>query len=409
MKKETIEKAIKSFYEQSGMDKSEIEENLKLSILSVLLKENEKNNLFEESELSKNYEISVDLNKGIKIKELFHVVESIDEDDPRNQILITDKSVKSKKIGDVVKKELLIKNFSPLQKSSLLQFFVQKNRESEKEHFYDKNISLKGELVEAKVHRVEASGLNLDYKGIPIFLPKGEMIFNDNFEEGSKIQVYIQEVLKNTRNSQIIASRKDVEFVKKILENEVSDVKSGIIKINRIVREAGSRTKIAVSSTNKVIDPVSAIIGPRGMKIKSISRDLNNERIDVMKFKEDEKEFLISALSPINILGIKNFEDEEKVLIVVDDPQIIGAIGKGGQNARMISELIDKRIEIKTLSEAKKQSLDYEVVKNTSFERGTQNGSIKLKTIEELNELSNKLKKEDETSLKDDLNEEERR
>lgn len=426
-KKSLIEGAIESF-SQKGINSEELKVNLEISFMKLLTREEENINL-EDNQLSPNFEVKADLSKGeISIKKFSFIVDKIDEDDPKDQILEKDSKAKGKKVGEIISEKIPLNSFNPIQLQQLKQFFIQKDRETDKEKIYEKFKDLKGTIVRAKIHKIERGNLILDYNETSIFVPSRELLSQDNFEVGSSILVYVLEVYKYAKDAQIIGSRKDSNFVIKLLEKEVNDLKNGTIVVNKIVREPGKRSKIAVSSSLQVVDPVGAIIGTRGVKIKEVMKILDYEKIDVVQFYKDKKKFIESAMLPVQILGYSfekyveppvivpsedednqeskvYLEDEESsVLIIVDDSQIISAIGKYGLNIKLVSELVGIRLEIKTKTEADKQGIKYEKVVESKIESklfDNTDNEAGIKSIEELAKMGNELEKRENKNIDD--------
>jgi N utilization substance protein A len=199
------------------------------------------------------------------------------------EVELGSEEAEGKKVGEVVEKEIFLDNLTIGQVQKIKSLIIQKTRESEKEKLYENFLNKQGKLIDASVTRVEDNYYILDYQGTSIFLPKAEVLQKDNFRNGDVVKIYVAKIDKVSRDAQVVGSRTHPQFVKNIIMTEVEDVEDGVIEIERIVRIPGFKTKVAVRSNQEEIDPVGAIIGVRGNKIRQLMELIDNERIDIIK------------------------------------------------------------------------------------------------------------------------------
>ena len=254
----------------------------------------------------------------------------------------------------------------------------------------------------AKVQRAEETYYILDYEQTAIFLPKQETLFDDNFREGQIIKVYISSIDKVSKDAQVVASRTHPLFVKNVIEQEVEDVQDGIIEIVEVSRMPGFKTKISVRSKTQEVDPVGAIVGIKGSKIRQIMEALGGERVDVIRHSDDIKELIAEALTPAKIVGLKYEEVEtvkdgqpsidRRAVAIVEEDQFLSALGKGGKNVKLAVRLTKVNIDVKTEAQAKEEGIEYEPVvqrfsSNKSVDYKPQDYSIDNVSLEELADL----------------------
>ncbi len=229
------------------------------------------------------------------------------------------------------------------------QVIFQKVRDAEQEKVYNTFAPLIGNIITGVLRRFDSKrNMILEVKKAEAILPEREKIPNEKFRRGDRIKGVITHVLKETKGPQVILSRTDNQFLKKLLEIEVPEISNENIKIEKIVRIPGERSKVSVSTTEKDIDPIGACIGVKGNRILSISKELNGEKIDVIRWSENPEEYAISALSPAKAETIKIVDKKNKILnAVVPEDQLSLAIGKKGLNVRLASKLVGWKIDIK--------------------------------------------------------------
>jgi len=233
---------------------------------------------------------------------------------------------------------------------------IQKLREAEKNTIYDEFKNLEGQLINGRVERFENENVIIVIGKAEGILPQHHKLSNDHFKIGDAVRCYLLEVRPPFKgNYQLILSRTHPNFVKKLLENEIPEIKEGIIEIKAIARFPGDLTKIAVFSKNEKVDPVGTCIGDKAGRIKNIIKELKGEKIEVIQWDEDITKFIRNSLSPAKVNEIHIDEEKKEAIVIVDDDQLFLAIGKKGQNVRLASKLTGWNIKVFKVSEYKKE------------------------------------------------------
>lgn len=263
-------------------------------------------------------------------------------------------------IGDSVDVEVTPRNFGRIAAQTAKQAMMQRIRQAEKEMVYDEFKDRAGEIVSGTVRRFERSDVIIDLGKFEAVMPSRERVQTEDYNVGDRIRAYVVAVEIGPRGPEIILSRSHPNFVRRLFETEVSEIADKTVEIRGVAREAGYRTKIAVFSANDKVDPVGACVGMKGSRVKNIVRELNNEKVDIIRWSADTKEFVLEALKPAKIKSVTLDQDKRAVHIRVDEDQLSLAIGKRGQNARLTSRLVGWDINIEkdeTAKEAFAQSV----------------------------------------------------
>lgn len=245
-------------------------------------------------------------------------------------------------------KKVTSPKFGRIAAQTAKQVIIQKIKEAEREATYNEYKDKVGSILSGMVHRKEKGYVIVKLSKSEGIIPRKEQINNENYNVSSRIRAYLLEVEKTPRGPKIILSRKRKEFVSRLFEWEVPEIYEDIVEIKSIARDPGERTKIAVYSSDNNVDSVGACVGVRGSRVKNIVEELKGEKIDIVRWSSDMKEYFTNALSPAEIQRIELDEDEQNALIVVDKDQLSLAIGKGGQNVRLASELTGWEIDIRS-------------------------------------------------------------
>ena len=256
-------------------------------------------------------------------------------------------------IGDIIDIEVTPKNFGRISAQTAKQVVVQKFREAEREILYNQYITKEKDIMTGIVQRRERKNVIVQLGKIDAILTPNEQIPTEEYNFMDRIKVYVLEVKQSTKGPQIYVSRTHPELVKRLFEQEVPEVYDGTVEIKSIAREAGSRTKIAVYAKDKNVDALGACVGQNGYRVNVIVNELQGEKIDVINWSEDPKEFIAAALSPSKVLAVAINEQDQSAKIVVPDHQLSLAIGKEGQNARLSAKLTGWRIDIKSETQAR--------------------------------------------------------
>jgi N utilization substance protein A len=244
-------------------------------------------------------------------------------------------------------KDVTPPGFGRIAAQTAKQVIMQKIRETEKEVVMDEYKGKIGEIVAGTIFRVENNVVVLDLGKAQGVLPQSEQADVDEYRTGQRLKVLVKDIRQTTRGTEIIVSRSDAQFVVKLFEQEVPEIASGTVVIEAIAREAGSRTKMAVSSHDERIDPVGSCVGQKGVRVQSIISEIHGEKIDIISFSPNIDKFIAASLSPAKVTEVEINEEEKEAKVSVPEDQLSLAIGKDGQNVRLAAKLTHWRIDIK--------------------------------------------------------------
>jgi transcription termination/antitermination protein NusA len=294
-------------------------------------------------------DLHIDINpKTGSIRALANMIVVERVSNPQDEIDL-DKARKVKpeaNIGDTVEMEVTPRNFGRIAAQTAKQAMMQRIRQVEKEMIYEEFKDRAGEIVGGTVRRFDRSDVILDLGKFEAVMPQRERVAVEDYNVGDRLRAYVVAVENGPRGPEIIVSRSHPNFVRRLFELEVSEIADGTVEIRGIAREAGYRTKIAVSSANEKVDPVGACVGMRGSRVKNIVRELNNEKVDIIRWSSDPREYVLEALKPAKVKNLRFDTEKKSVQISVDEDQLSLAIGKKGQNARLTSRLTGWEINI---------------------------------------------------------------
>jgi len=300
---------------------------------------------------------SIEREKGIEKETLFKAIESALQSAAKKIVGkdIDQVSVSIDRQTGEIKiysggKEMASEEFGRIAAQTAKQVIIQKIREAEREVIYDDFQSRIGTIVSGTVHRFEKGDIIIDLGKTETILPRGEQIPRERYRQGERIRGYVLKVQKTPRGPEIILSRANTGFVRKMFELEVPEISEGIVEIKTIAREPGARCKMAVFSKEEKIDAVGACVGMRGNRVKNIVRELQGERIDIIRWSENIKEYAKAALSPAEVTKINVDKEKKRIEVIVKDDQLSLAIGKHGQNVRLASKLLDMEIDVRSVS-----------------------------------------------------------
>ncbi len=341
-------------------DERQIEEELVFDYLKLALEAAIK------KQYGENRNVVLNINKETgEIESYFELTVVPEVVDEKNEISLDDAKAlnKSYQNGDIVRKNLDFKQFSRISAKSATSSIYQAILTAERKSKYLQYASKEKELVNGVVQRSYRDNVYVNIGRVEGVLKKSAQLSTDDYSNGKRIKCYIQEVKETSMEPEIILSRTSPELVKRLFELEVPEILEGDLIIKSIAREAGSRTKIAVYSEDEKIDALGACVGPGGSRVDAIVNELNGEKIDIIEYSNDPKEFIENALKPAKIVEVKII-DEKSVIAVVPDYQLSLAIGQKGQNARLAVKLTDWKIDIK--SESQMEELDEKEEDTTS-------------------------------------------
>lgn len=269
--------------------------------------------------------------------------------DPKSMIPLAEvlKTTSDAKVGDVIKTELYPpEEYGRMAAQTAKQVIIQRLREAEREMTFGEFKDKVGQIIQGTVQRVEGRVVLIDLGHATAVMPMSEQIERERYMPGARLKVYVASVNQTTRGPEIVVSRSHPDMVRKLFTQEVPEVASGAITIKGVAREAGSRTKIAVYTTEPNIDPVGSCVGQRGTRVQTVIAELGGEKIDIIQFEDDSVRFIINALSPAKILSVKLDDAGRRATAEVKEDQLSFAIGRAGQNVRLAAKLTGWKIDI---------------------------------------------------------------
>lgn len=280
------------------------------------------------------------------------VAEEITDNEKEISLEDAKKKKASYKVGDRVTEELSPKQFTRIAAQTAKQVVVQRLTDVKKEQIFEEMNEKEGEILSAIIRRVEGGNVYVEILSTQMegVLNASDQIRTEKYVPGSMIKVYVKKLKVSSYGTQVMVSRSNTGFVRRLFEMEVPEIKSGLVTIKKIVREAGFRTKIAVYSEDANIDAVGACIGPKGSRINVIVGELNGERVDVISWCSDPLEFIARAISPAKAVMVQVNDEERSARVIVNDSMLSLAIGREGQNARLAARLTEWKIDVKPYS-----------------------------------------------------------
>jgi len=328
---------------ERGVAKEILHDALKTAIASAARKQ---------YSLGENVEVEFDLETGeiraMVVKEVVRIIQNpeleIDVEEAR-------KDFPDIQVGEPYKTSLNTDGLGRIAAQMAKQVIIQRVREAERANIFKEFKSREGELITGSVSQVERGNIYIDIGRTEAILPRREQIFREVYKRGDRIRAYILEVREASKGPQIVASRTHPGLLIRLFELEVPEIYDEIVEIKCCVREPSGRSKVAVVSNDRDIDPVGACVGTRGSRVQAIVQELRGEKIDIIPWNEDIRTFAGNALSPAKIQHITLHESDGRMEVLVPDDQLSLAIGKGGQNVRLAAKLIGWKIDLKGESE----------------------------------------------------------
>ena len=352
MNKELLE-ALEQVEKEKNISKETLLEAIENSLLTAC------KNHFGKAD---NVKVTINPNTGdFAVYAEKEVVEALDpeENDPLLQISLAKARMMDPKytVGDIVQVPIKSKEFGRIATQNAKNVILQKIREEERKVLYKEYFSMEKEVMTGTVTRFLGRNISINLGRVDAILNESEQVKGEVLTPTDRIKVYILEVKDTPKGPRVSVSRTHPDLVKRLFEEEVAEVKDGIVEIKAIAREAGSRTKIAVASNDPNVDPVGACVGVNGARVNSIVNELKGEKIDIINW-DDNPAFLIeNALSPAKVICVVADEDEKEAQVIVPDYQLSLAIGKEGQNARLAARLTGYKIDIKSETQAREMGL----------------------------------------------------
>ncbi len=345
-----LKHAIDQLVKEKGIDRQVVLEAMEQAVLTAA---NKKYRNTRDLEAHYNHESG-----EVELFEFVTVVEEVEDSYKEICLEEAHEIDPEAEIGDSLGEKLDASGFSRIAAQTAKQVIIQKVRDAERETIYNEYSDRVWEVITGMVRRFEKGELLIDLGRAEAVLPAKEQMPREVYRPGDRIRAIITDIRMTTKGPQIMLSRTHPSMLAKLFEAEVPEIAEGIVEINAIVRDAGSRAKIAVSSNDRDVDPVGACVGMRGARVQNVVSELRGEKIDIIPWSEDIARFACNALSPAQVSKV--FVDEEKraLEIIVADDQLSLAIGKRGQNVSLAARLTGCRIDIKSeskVSEAQAQ------------------------------------------------------
>ena len=290
------------------------------------------------------------------------VVETVE--DELSEISLTNAKLRDSRyeLGEVVRVDIKSKEFGRIATQNAKNVILQKIREEERKVLYNEYYEKEKDIVTGVVQRYVGRNVSINLGKVDAMLNAEEMIRGETYRPTERIKVYVLEVKDTPKGPKVLVSRTHPEFVKRLFESEVTEVRDGIVEIKSIAREAGSRTKMAVWSNDPDVDSVGACVGVNGSRVNAVVDELHGEKIDIVNWDENPALLIENALSPAKVISVIADGDEKTAKVVVPDYQLSLAIGKEGQNARLAARLTGFKIDIKSETQARESGdlLEYE-------------------------------------------------
>lgn len=310
---------------------------------------------------------------GLSLSECYHIVDEVEKPDSEWTLEHAAKmGYKELEIGDVVyvDVEILPEKFGRIAAQTARQVIIQRLKDAERQIIFDEFANQVGDLVVGTIFKAEGDQILVRVNDrTDALLPREERITGESYNPGERKKFLLLDVRKTTRGPRIVVSRTHPSLLKRLLELEIPEISEGTVAIRSIVREAGTRAKVAVASLDMNVDPVGACVGNAGARIKSISEELGGERVDVIIWSNDPMQFVRNALSPAKVAKIEPVLEQEKSLkVFVRQDQLSLAIGKAGQNVRLAARLTGCKIDIKVIEPERlptMQDLFEDIIKST--------------------------------------------
>ena len=341
--------AIELIEKEKGIPKGYMMEKITLALVSAYKKDHE--------EAGDNIVVDADPDKGtVRMYIKKDVVETVDN--PAVEISLEDARQKLPQamLVDVIRIEVKTRDFGRIAAQTARQVIIQGMREAERGMVFDEFTSKEHEILTGLITRIDprSGGASLRISSgsefTEAYLAPSEQVRGESYVEGMRLKVYVVEVRRSTRGPQVLISRTHPGLVKRLFELEVPEIYDGTVEVKSIAREAGSRTKLAVWSSDPNVDPIGACVGPKGQRVNNIVDELKGEKVDIIKWSEDPAQYVAAALAPADVISVTTLDEGKNCRVVVPDDQLSLAIGKEGQNARLAAKLTGYKIDIKPAS-----------------------------------------------------------
>lgn len=356
-----IIKAFQSFDEAKGLTPEDVAETLRDSLVQAYQKSMQPNSKSMLSDVMARAEVNTQTGV-VALYNIKNVVEEVQDDALEISLEDARETKPEIQIGDEFEIPVDITQFARATAMQVKLNMKQKIREKEKESIYNEYITKKDEIVTGIIEKVNEKSLLINLGRVTAVMPQIYYIPGEEYNAGDHIKVYILDVTKESKKSPVVVSRSEPNFLRRLFEQEISEIYDGTVEIKSIAREAGDRSKVAVWSNNPNVDATGACIGPKGQRIQSISSQLLGEKIDVIQYNEIPELYVAESLKPANIYGLSVDRENKSMVAVVPNEDFSLAIGKRGQNARLAVKLTGWKIDIKTVDDALKANIKYRLL-----------------------------------------------
>ncbi len=337
-----LKREIDQIAKDKGIDKRTI-----ISALEEAMKQAARRKFGLEKEIEARFNPET---SEIELFEFREVVEVITDRDAQITVESAHALDPEAEVGDEIGVKLDTADFGRILAQTAKQVIIQRVRDAERDIVFEEYKDRKGEIVNGIVRRFEKGALIIDLGRTEAVLPAKEQVPRENYRPGDRIRAYVADVTAMGKGAQVILSRSAIQFLTKLFAQEVPEIYEGIVKIESAAREPGGRSKIAVSSRDKDVDPVGACVGMKGSRVQAVVQELRGERIDIVPFSNDAPRYVCSALSPAQVSKVIIDELQKSMDVIVPDDQLSLAIGRKGQNVRLAVQLTGWKIDIKSES-----------------------------------------------------------
>lgn len=337
--------AIAQLCDEKGIPRDTVMETIKAALRAAYRK--------DYGNREQNVDIHLDDQTGnATVFLLKQVVKTVEDENTQISVKDAKQYKEDAKVEDEIRIDVTPPGYGRIAAQSAKQVIIQRLQEAERDVMYDLFKDRENELINALVHRVDGDYVyvNLDNK-ITTYLPREEQIPGERYYGGQRLKLHLDKVIKTTKGPQLLISRRHPNLVRKLMELEIPEVRSGLVEIKAIAREPGVRCKVSVYSSDPKIDPIGSCVGQKGVRVMNVMSELNNERIDIIQFSENAENYIKASLSPAKIthITLNNAQHRASVFVATDQRPL--AIGKNGQNVRLASILTGWEIDIKDASE----------------------------------------------------------
>jgi N utilization substance protein A len=369
--------AVKTIAEEKNLPEDTVKEVVEQALAAAYRRD------FGERE--QEVRVSMNLNTGdVDAYVSKEVVEKVGDENFEISLTEAQAIKKNAKVGDLVEIHEKVENFGRVAAQTAKQVILQRLREAEREIVMAEYEDKIGTVINAIVGRVEGRIVRVDLGKAQGIMPASEQIQGERYYPGQRLKVFLKDVERGFRGPQLVVSRGNTQFVEWLFRAEVPEMENGAVEIKQIAREAGVRSKIAVTSTVPGVDPVGTFVGGHGTRVNAVMGEIGEqEKIDIVVWNEDPATFIVNALSPTKVARVEIDKDENKARVIVPEDQLSIAIGKGGQNVRLASKLTGLDIDIVAEQEAPEPVIESKPVPVTKLKKKEALESSLLDAIEE--------------------------